>query len=175
MLRRGHWVMVGLAVLGLLVAGAWSEEAERMSQPPFPERVKIQPFPEGLDWINTARPLQPSDLRGKFVLLDFWTYCCINCMHVLPEVKKLEKGYRNELVVIGVHSAKFEGERDTQNITEAVLRYQIEHPVVNDSQLIIWKRFGIRAWPTLALIDPEGYAIWAKSGESAWRTATRRW
>jgi sugar lactone lactonase YvrE/thiol-disulfide isomerase/thioredoxin len=137
-----------------------------MSEPPFRQRVKVQPLPEGLEWINTAKPLQLSDLRGKFVLLDFWTYCCINCMHVLPELKKLEKSYPQELVVIGVHSAKFEGEKDTQNITEAVLRYKIEHPVVNDSALVIWKRFGIRAWPTLLLIDPQGYAVWAKSGES---------
>ena len=75
-----------------------------------------------------------ADLRGKFVLLDFWTYCCINCMHILPELKKLEQAYPNELVVIGVHSAKFEGEKDTENIREAVLRYEIEHPVVNDAE-----------------------------------------
>ena len=137
-----------------------------MSQPPFAQRLKVQPFPEGLQWINTARPLQLSNLRGKFVLLDFWTYCCINCMHVLPELKKLEKGYPKELVVVGVHSAKFEGEKDTQNITDAVLRYKIEHPVVNDSELILWKRFEIQSWPTLLLIDPQGYAVWAKSGES---------
>ncbi|MHC4179926.1 MAG: thioredoxin-like domain-containing protein [Planctomycetota bacterium] len=137
-----------------------------MSQPPFRQRVKVQPFPEGLEWINTATPLQPNDLRGKFVLLDFWTYCCINCMHVLPELKKLEKAYPRELVVIGVHSAKFEGEKETQNITEAVLRYNVEHPVVNDSALVIWRRFAIRAWPTLLLIDPEGYAVWANSGET---------
>ncbi len=137
-----------------------------MAQPPFPQRVKVQPFPAGLEWINTTGPLQLSDLRGKLVLLDFWTYCCINCMHVLPELKKVEEKYAKELVVVGVHSAKFQEEKDTQNITQAVLRYQIEHPVVNDSAMILWKRFGIRAWPTLVLIDPQGYAIWAKSGES---------
>jgi DNA-binding beta-propeller fold protein YncE len=166
MSRRMQRTIVGVVMLGLLTAGACSSEAQNVLQPPFPQRVKVQPFPEGLQWINTARPLQLADLRGKFVMLDFWTYCCINCMHVLPELKKLEKAYRNELVVIGVHSAKFEGEKDTQNITEAVLRYNIEHPVVNDPQLILWRRFGIPAWPTLVLIDPQGYAVWAKSGES---------
>lgn len=157
---------VGLVVLGVLLVGVHPAESQTMSQPPFPQRVKVQPLPEGLEWINTAKPLQLSDLRGKFVLLDFWTYCCINCMHVLPELKKLENAYPKELVVLGVHSAKFEGERDTQNITDAVLRYKIEHPVVNDPELVVWNRFGVRAWPTLLLIDPQGYAVWAKSGES---------
>jgi len=166
MSRCRHWAVVGCVVLAILLTGTCSTEAEKMSQPPFPRQVKVQPFPEDLRWINTAQPLQLSDLRGRFVLLDFWTYCCINCMHVLPELKKLEKAYPNELVVIGVHSAKFAGEKDTQNITEAVLRYQIEHPVINDPELVIWNRFGIRAWPTVLLVDPQGYAIWAKSGES---------
>ena len=67
------------------------------------------------------------------MILDFWTYCCINCMHILPELKKLEHAYPNEVVVIGVHSAKFETEQDSKNIHEAVLRYEIEHPVVNDA------------------------------------------
>ncbi len=163
---RLQGAIVALVILGVLTAGACSSEAQKMSQPPFPQRLRVQPFPEGLQWINTARPLQLSNLRGKFVLLDFWTYCCINCMHVLPELKKLERAYPKELVVVGVHSAKFEGEKDTQNITDAVLRYKIEHPVVNDSELVLWKRFGIRSWPTLLLIDPQGYAVWAKPGES---------
>jgi len=136
-----------------------------MSESPFDRRLKVSPFPEDVTWLNTAGPLQLSDLRGKFVLLDFWTYCCINCMHVLPELAKLEKAYPENLVVIGVHSAKFENERDTQNITEAILRYKIEHPVINDADHAVWSRFNVRAWPTLILIDPEGYAVWGHSGE----------
>ena len=75
------------------------------------------------------------------MLLDFWTYCCINCMHILPELKKLEHAYPNEIVVIGVHSAKFAGEQDSKNIREAVLRYEIEHPVVNDAEHVIWDKY----------------------------------
>jgi len=136
-----------------------------MSEAPFRERVKVPPFPEGLSWINTAGPIQLSQLRGKFVLIDFWTYCCINCIHILPELKKLEQAYPNNLVVIGVHSAKFSTEQDSQNIAEAVQRYQIEHPVVNDSNHVLWDRFGANSWPTVILIDPEGYGVWATSGE----------
>ena len=92
-------------------------------------------FPAGLEWLNTDRPLSMKALRGKVVLLDFWTYCCISCMHVLPDLKRLERKYPRELVVVGVHSAKFTGERLTENIRQAVLRYEIEHPVANAARM----------------------------------------
>jgi len=154
------------AIFSAVLTWYWfSAEGRAMSESPFRERVKVPPFPEGLSWINTAGPIQLSDLRGKFVLVDFWTYCCINCIHILPELKKLETAYPNNLVVIGVHSAKFAAEQDSKNIAEAVLRYRIEHPVVNDSNRVLWDRFGVNAWPTVMLIDPEGYAVWGTSGE----------
>ena len=131
---------------------------------PFSRRIDVPDFPKGMTWINT-KPLSKKDLKGKFVILDFWTYCCINCIHILPELKKLEKAYPNELVVIGVHSAKFDTEKDSKNIEEAVLRYEIEHPVVNDDRHAIWNMFGVRSWPSVLLIDPEGKAIWGTSGE----------
>ncbi len=159
----------GLILGGMLIAAlTWywfRAEGRVLSEPPFAERVKVPEFPEGLAWINASGPIQLSELRGKFVLLDFWTYCCINCIHILPELKKLERAYPNNLVVIGVHSAKFAAERETKNIVEAVQRYQIEHPVVNDAHLLLWRRFGVNAWPTVVLIDPEGYAVWGHSGE----------
>ena len=135
-----------------------------MGENPFPTRIAAPPL-DGGEWVNTAGPLSLADLRGRFVLLDFWTYCCINCMHVLPELKKLEHAFPNELVVIGIHSAKFEGEQVTDNIREAAVRYEIEHPVVNDAQMAIWRRYGARSWPTLVLIDPVGDVVWAASGE----------
>jgi DNA-binding beta-propeller fold protein YncE len=119
----------------------------------------------GTEWINTAGPLQLKDVRGKFVLLDFWTYCCINCIHILPELKKLEHAYPNELVVIGVHSAKFDGEKETKNIREAVARYEIEHPVINDAEHVIWKKYRVGGWPAMRLIDPEGRVVWEGGGE----------
>ncbi|PQO34055.1 hypothetical protein C5Y97_17345 [Blastopirellula marina] len=118
-----------------------------------------------MEWINTKGPLELKDLKGKFVLLDFWTYCCINCMHILPELKKLEHDYANQLVVIGVHSAKFENEKEAENISEAVLRYEIEHPVVNDNQLKIWSTYYVNSWPTMFLIDPEGNVVFLHRGE----------
>jgi thiol-disulfide isomerase/thioredoxin len=119
----------------------------------------------GAAWINTSKPLDLKQLRGKFVLLDFWCFCCINCMHIIPELKQLEHEWPNNLVVIGVHSAKFDAEQDSKNITDAVLRYEIEHPVVNDSQQTIWNRYEVQSWPTLVLIDPEGYVLFQNGGE----------
>jgi len=119
----------------------------------------------GVEWLNTAGPIRLRDLRGKIVLLDFWTYCCINCMHVLPDLARLEKKYANQLVVIGVHSAKFDAEKDSKNIREAILRYGIEHPVVNDANRRIWNAYRVIAWPTFFLIDPEGYLVGRASGE----------
>lgn len=129
---------------------------------------KRKPAPElsgGTAWLNTLKPLTLADLKGKVVLLDFWTYCCINCMHIIPDLKKLEAKYPGELVIIGIHSAKFENERDADNIRQAILRYEIEHPVVNDSNFAIWQAYGVSAWPTLVLIDPEGCIVGSDTGE----------
>ncbi len=122
-------------------------------------------FPDGMEWLNTEQPLRLADVRGKIVLLDFWTFCCINCMHVLPDLKKLEEKYPDELVVIGVHSAKFTNEKDTEAIRQAILRYDISHPVVNDRDFVIWRSYAARAWPTLVLINPRGKVIGMHSGE----------
>ena len=135
--------------------------------------IRAPDFPEGLQWLNTERPLSLRELRGKVVLLDFWTYCCINCMHILPDLKRLERKYADSLVVIGVHSAKFFTEQETENIRQAILRYDIEHPVVNDNQMVVWQRYAVRAWPTLVLIDPEGKIVGYHSGEGIYEIFDR--
>ncbi len=127
-------------------------------------------FPKGLQWINTDRPLSLKELRGKVVLLDFWTYGCINCYHVFPELKKLEEDFPNTLVVIGVHSAKFHASGETQNIKEAVLRFGLTHPVINDKDFKVWKEYTIKAWPSFALIDPNGKIVGELSGEGIYDT-----
>lgn len=131
---------------------------------PFPQRVPVPEFSKDITWLNTD-PLTKADLKGKYVLFDFWTYCCINCMHILPELKKLEQQFPNNLVVIGVHSAKFQTERETENIRNAVMRYEIEHPVINDADHSFWNAWGINSWPTIILLDPEGMGVWGQPGE----------
>jgi thiol-disulfide isomerase/thioredoxin len=128
-------------------------------------RVRAPEITGGRGWLNTDKPLSLAALKGKVVLLDFWTYGCINCIHIIPDLKKLEAKYANQLVVIGVHSAKFQNEKETENIRRIILRYEIEHPVYNDSEYAVWQSYGVRAWPTQVLIDPAGYVIGAISGE----------
>ena len=131
-----------------------------MAQNPAPELTG------GVAWLNTAGPVSlKKDLKGKVVVLDFWTLCCINCIHTLPDLAKLEKKYPNELVVIGVHSPKFENEKETKSIRNAILRYEIKHPVVNDADHKIWDAFGANSWPTLAVIDTQGNYVGSTSGE----------
>jgi thiol-disulfide isomerase/thioredoxin len=134
---------------------------------PFPRRIQLPAdvLDGGTAWINTAGPMPLPKLRGKIVLLDFWTFCCINCIHVIEELEKLEHEFPNELVVIGVHSPKFPGEQDSENIKSAVVRYGLKHPVVNDAKMKIWRAFGARSWPTLVLIDPQGGGVRMYSGE----------
>ncbi len=127
--------------------------------------IVAPPLDGGSAWLNVARPLSWADLRGKVVLLDFWTYGCINCMHLLPDLRALEERFRQELVVIGVHSPKFTNERDTDNLRRILIRYQIEHPVVNDADLRIWRAYGAQSWPTRVIVDPAGGLVGTAQGE----------
>ena len=120
---------------------------------------------EGRGWLNTDGPLSLTDLRGRFVLLDFWTFCCLNCLHVLDELRPLEEKYADELVVVGVHSPKFVHEADPEALRAAVARYRVEHPVLDDPELLTWQAYTARAWPTLVLVDPEGYVVAQYAGE----------
>jgi thiol-disulfide isomerase/thioredoxin len=120
----------------------------------------------GRNWLNTGgKTLDLEALRGKIVLLDFWTFCCINCLHVLDELRPLEEQYSDVLVTVGVHSPKFEHEADPVALAAAVERYEIHHPVLDDPELDTWKAYTARAWPTLVVIDPEGYIVAHLSGE----------
>jgi DNA-binding beta-propeller fold protein YncE len=127
--------------------------------------VRAPELAGAVDWLNVDAPLTLKALRGKVVLLDFWTYGCINCVHVLPDLKRLEAKYANELVVIGVHSAKFPNEKLTENLRRIVQRYDIHHPVANDAEMSVWRAYTVRAWPTQVLIDPAGYIVAGASGE----------
>lgn len=128
-------------------------------------RVRAPEF-RGRAWLNTdGQNLTLRDLRGRIVLLDFWTFCCINCLHVLDELRPLEEKYAGVLVVIGVHSPKFEHERDPDALAAAVERYGVDHPVLDDPELVTWQHYAARAWPTLCVIDPEGYLVATMAGE----------
>ena len=123
-------------------------------------------FPENSEWLNTDMPLSLKALKGHVVVLDFWTYCCINCIHVMPDLKMLEEEYAEQPVVfIGVHSAKFDNENDAKNIRSAVERYEITHPVVVDKDHAIWNSYGVSGWPTIVIVGTDGKIAYKRSGE----------
>lgn len=121
---------------------------------------------QGRGWLNTGdRTLALEDFRGRLLVLDFWTFCCINCLHVLDELREVEERFRDVLVVVGVHSPKFVHEADPVALAAAVERYEVHHPVLDDPELVTWSAYTARAWPTLVVIDPEGYVVAQMAGE----------
>jgi thiol-disulfide isomerase/thioredoxin len=138
------------------------------SPAPAPRRVRVR-APELIGkggWLNTGgHQYTLADLRGRIVVLDFWTFCCVNCLHVLDELRELEEKHRDTVVVVGVHSPKFVHEADHRAVVDAVERYGVGHPVLDDPELATWKQYAVRAWPTLVVIDPEGYVVAQHAGE----------
>jgi thiol-disulfide isomerase/thioredoxin len=179
--RRNFLVYRAVLLFFLILIGgsqlnaqfATLQTQEEFPMPVQQARIRAPELTGGHGWLNTDKALSIAALRGKVVLLDFWTYGCINCMHIIPDLKKLEHKYPNNLVVIGVHSAKFENEKDIENIRHIVLRYEIEHPIVNDSDFAIWRAYAVNAWPTRYLIDPAGYVIGRLSGEGGYEALDR--
>lgn len=139
--------------------------ADEPQLPPEQSPIRGPELSGALAWLNVPAPLSLKALRGKVVLLDFWTYGCINCIHILPDLKKLEAKFPDELVVVGVHAAKFTNEKATENIRQIIRRYEITHPVANDAEFRIWRAYTVRAWPSRVIIDPAGYIVGAASGE----------
>ncbi|MFN8563435.1 MAG: thioredoxin-like domain-containing protein [Anaerolineae bacterium] len=165
MIRKLLLLLV-LALVPLVVQaqdGAAQEGGDVDSQ--YAGRVPAPEFPTGVDWLNVPAPLTIEALRGKIVILDFWTYGCINCIHMIPTLQRLEAAYGDALVVISIHSAKFANEGSTQNIRQIVQRYGLEHPVINDSDFVVWQTYGVNAWPTFYVIDPRGNILARQPGE----------
>ncbi|WP_445402495.1 NHL domain-containing thioredoxin family protein [Streptomyces sp. LE64] len=135
---------------------------------PAPRRARVR-APELVGeggWLNTGgKELTLADLRGRIVILDFWTFCCVNCLHVLDELRELEEKHRDTVVIVGVHSPKFVHEAEHAAVVDAVERYGVEHPVLDDPRLATWQQYAVRAWPTLVVIDPEGYVVAQHAGE----------
>lgn len=130
------------------------------------ERLRAPELEPALAWLGTPRPLRLRELRGCVVILDFWTACCVNCMHVIPILRDLERRMAGRpVVVIGVHSAKFPAEARPERVREAIARHGVEHPVVVDDGTAIWERYAIRSWPTLVVIRPDGTIAAVAPGE----------
>lgn len=161
--------LVAALFAGVIYLALFTEAPRAAAEPAAVQGAKPRPkAPDlvgGTAWLNTEKPITMADLKGRIVLLDFWTLCCINCIHTLPDLAQIEARYPGMVVVIGVHSPKFENEKNTESIKKAILRYEIKHPVINDADHKIWRAYGVNSWPTLCLIDPDGNFYGAASGE----------
>jgi len=127
--------------------------------------VRAPEFPFGLEWVNTDSTVTLAQFRGRFVVVDFWTSCCINCHHNVALLRQVQARFPEEVVLLGVHSPKFPAERELAHLRSAVKQLGIEHPCVQDADHAIWQAWAVRAWPTVALVDPEGRVIGTASGE----------
>ena len=146
----------------LLLWGVGSAASDPSPAPPARPTLEL---PQGLQWLNVKRPLTPADLLGKVVILDFWTYGCINCIHVAEELHALEQRFGDRLAIIGVHSPKFDHEKNLEALRNTVVRLDRRHPIVNDPDWRLMERYAVRAWPTLAVFAPDGGWVGKVSGE----------
>jgi thiol-disulfide isomerase/thioredoxin/sugar lactone lactonase YvrE len=128
-------------------------------------QVPAPAFPDGLEWLNVPAPLTLEMLRGKVVLLDFWTYGCINCIHMIPTLEQLEDLHGDNLVIISVHSAKFSNEAEMESLRQVIQRYDLRHPVVSDPDFAFWELYQVNAWPTFVIIDAAGNIAAMQAGE----------
>ena len=116
-------------------------------------------------WIN-SEPLTLKSLRGRVVLIEFWTFACYNCRNTLPSLKKWDAQYRDKgLTVIGVHTPELDFERDLDQLRREVAGLGIKYPVVTDQDYSTWKAYKVEAWPTMFLLDKQGRVRWTHVGE----------
>ena len=166
-MRHLLWWLQNITLLCALCTAL--HEAGAAAEPNLPLAPE---FPENLEWLNVARPLTLADLRGRVVILDFWTYGCINCLHVAEELRTLEERFGPRLLIIGVHSPKFDNERNLETLRHMVVRLDRRHPVINDADKLLMFSYRARAWPTLVLIDPLGGVVGSVAGEGHTRLLT---
>jgi len=173
-LERQQNMLIGIVVGIVIVAGSihatgFTKELLR----PFRSSVEYKrsecaaaaPELAAGDWINTA-PLKLHELRGRVVLIEFWTFGCYNCQNTVPFVKRWDERYREKgLTVIGVHSPEFDEERDVAHLRQAVSSRGIHYPVVTDNDYKTWTAYKVEAWPTVFLLDKQGRIRWMRVGE----------
>ncbi len=171
---RTRSALVFTIILAPLVAFAGATAAHKLYQhfrseelTPVDAMTTAPDFPKDFAWLNTDQPLSfKGNLKGQVVVMDFWCYCCINCMHVLPDLEALQAKYADQpVVILGVHSNKYDNEADPANIRAAIQRYNITHPVIVDKNMQIWNDYGVNSWPTLIVVGADGEIIGQVSGE----------
>jgi thiol-disulfide isomerase/thioredoxin len=162
-------IVVTAASLGLLICLAWSKPAAAS------EWIgKQAPELANGDWINSS-PLSIKELRGKVVLLEFWTFGCYNCLNTLPHVKEWYRKYAGTgFEIIGIHTPEFEREKDLATVRRKVTRLGISYPVVTDNEYQTWSRYNQQYWPVIYLLDKKGVVRHVRIGEGGYEETERR-
>jgi thiol-disulfide isomerase/thioredoxin len=181
-MERRQNLLIGI-VVGIVIVGAsiYATGLTKLLLSPFGRSTEYKssespaaPELAAGDWIN-SEPLTLKDLRGRVVLIEFWTFGCINCRNTLPFIKGWHDRYRDQgLTVIGVHSPEFEEERRVENLRRQVASLAIRYPVVTDNDYQTWKAYNVEAWPTTFLLDKQGRIRWMHVGEGAYDEAERQ-
>ncbi|MDI9240167.1 thioredoxin family protein [Lysobacter sp. LF1] len=157
--------VLAACLLGAACTSGAQEDPLEPARGPTLESPKAPDFTGINHWIN-SHPLSLGHLKGKVVLVEFWTYDCINCIHVMPHVKQWHERYKDQgLVVVGVHTPEYGHERILGNLEKAVKRFNITYPVAQDNDYATWNAFGNRYWPALYLIDKNGEIVYRHFGE----------
>jgi thiol-disulfide isomerase/thioredoxin len=160
---RGPLGVVSYAVTRLSEANNASS-----GMPVSEEKAPVAPEFASGDWIN-SEPLTIKSLRGRVVLVDFWTFRCYNCRNTLPAIKDWDARYRDKgLTIVGVHSPEFDEERKLENVRHEVAELQIRYPVVTDIDYATWRAYDVAAWPTIFVLDKSGRIRWTHVGEGAY-------
>ena len=172
-MRGGLLMVLSILGAGCAAGGPWSgPEGTTVGTPaPVPDLPDLGPAPELTNetWLNTEGPLRMADLGGKVVLLEMWTFGCINCQHVIPALKRWHAQYKDQgFVLIGNHFPEFGYERDLTALKEAVARAGIEYPVAQDNDGSTWAAYQNAYWPTFYLIDKRGHIRYVHVGEGAY-------
>ncbi|AOK31445.1 MULTISPECIES: thioredoxin family protein [Burkholderia] len=157
----------------LVCTAAWVGAAAALSPIPFAQgrigNTGAAPEFAGIDqWIN-SKALTMQQLRGQVVLVDFWTYGCVNCIHTVPYIERWHERYKDQgLVVVGVHTPEYPFEQETDNVKKAIVRFGISFPVAQDNRYATWNAYGNQYWPALYLIDRRGHIVYSHFGEGAY-------
>jgi len=164
--KVGATVLATACLLGLVLASYAENQKTAEPEPTLADAQRAAPNFVGISsWLNSG-PLSIADLRGKVVLVDFWTYGCINCTRTLPHVTRLYDTYQDRgLVVVGVHTPEFPFEKVTSNVQTAIKRHGIKYPVAQDNDYATWKAYHNQYWPAQYIIDRNGTIVFEHAGE----------
>jgi thiol-disulfide isomerase/thioredoxin len=164
--KIGVTLLATACLFGLAWPGMSADNLRPAAQQTLADSGRVAPNFVGVSkWLNSG-PLNIAELRGKVVLVDFWTYGCVNCVNTLPQVTRLYEAYKDKgLVIVGIHTPEFPFERSTSNVESAIKRHGIKYPVAQDNEFATWNAYGNHYWPAQYIVDRSGRIVFEHAGE----------